>query len=255
MSKARLGWYLASLCFGLALIFLWKLIADARLISPVFVPSPEATFRSLVDGLLEGDVAELFRATLMRMIYGWLLASIVGVGLGALVGSSPTAQAYLGPTLEALRPLPASAIIPVAIAFFGLSDRMVLAVVAFGALWPMLLSTMHGFQRVEPRLYEVARIYHMSRIGFAWKIALPSALPDILAGARLSLTASLAMAVAGEMLVGVDGIGQWMLNAGRTYRSADIFAGLALLAAIGVGTSILLGAAERKLLRWRQLQR
>ncbi|MGY6251015.1 ABC transporter permease [Bosea thiooxidans] len=255
MKWERLGWYLASFLVGVALIVVWKAIVDAQLISPVFVPSPVATFRSLVDGLLHGDLVELFMATLMRMVYGWFLASIVGIGLGALVGSSRTAQAYLEPTLEALRPLPASAVIPIAIAFFGLSDRMVLAVVAFGALWPMLLSTTHGFRQVEPRLFEVARIFRMSRLEFAWKIALPNAMPDILAGARLSLTASLAMAVAGEMLVGVDGVGQWMLAAGRSYRSADIFAGLMLLAVIGVATSALLSVADRQLLRWRQLQR
>lgn len=255
MSKSRFGWYLASVALGICLVLVWKAAVDARLISDVFVPTPQAAFESLVTGLRDGDLGRLFMATLMRMVYGWLLASIVGVSIGALIGSSRTAQAYLSPTLEALRPLPASAVIPVAIAFFGLSDTMVLAVVAFGALWPMLLSTTHGFRMVEPRLFEVARVYRMSRLEFAWKIALPSALPDILAGARLSLTASLAMAVAGEMLVGVDGVGQFMLSAGRSYRSADIFAGLMLLAVIGVATASLLDVADKSLLRWRKLQR
>ena len=92
------------------------------------------------------------------MIYGWLLASLLGVALGAVIGMSKAAQAYLTPMLELIRPLPASAMIPVAISFFGLSDGMVLVVIGFGALWPMLLSTIHGFTAVEPRLYEVSRM-------------------------------------------------------------------------------------------------
>jgi len=255
MSKSRLGWYLASLVTCAALVWLWKGVVDARVISPVFLPSPESAAHSLVNGLLDGDVAAKFLATLMRMIYGWLLASAVGIALGALIGSSRTAQAYLGATLETLRPLPAPAVIPVAIAIFGLTDAMVLSVVAFGALWPLLLSTLHGFRKAEPRLFEVARVMRMSRLEVAWKIALPSAMPDILAGARLSLTASLAMAVAGEMLAGVDGVGQWMLAAGRMFRSPEVFAGIILLAVIGILTSALLGLADRRLLRWKHLQR
>jgi ABC-type nitrate/sulfonate/bicarbonate transport system permease component len=237
------------------LVLAWNGIANARLIPPVFLPTPGLTAQSLVTGILYGDTPTQFAATLMRMIYGWLLASIVGIALGALVGSSRSAQAYLGATLEALRPLPAPAVMPVAIAFFGLSDEMVLSVVAFGAFWPLLLSTLHGFRKVEPRLFEVARVLHISRFEIARKIALPSAMPDILAGARLSLTASLAMAVAGEMLAGVDGIGQAMLAAGRMFRAPDVFAGMLLLAVIGIVTSSLLGLLERKLLRWKHLQR
>ena len=77
---------------------------------------------------------------------------------------------------------------PVAIALMGLTDAMVLAVIAFGALWPMLLATVHGFAAVEPRLYQVSRALGLSRGAVIWKIALPSAMPDILSGMRVGLT-------------------------------------------------------------------
>jgi sulfonate transport system permease protein len=254
MTVQRFAWYLASGVIFLVLVGVWNLITTAHLVPPVFLPSPGDTFASLWAGVFDEATRQIFFATLERMFYGWVLASIAGIALGSLVGSSKLSQAYLSPTLEALRPLPASAIIPVAIAFFGLSDTMVLSVVAFCALWPMLLSTIHGFRTVEPRLFEVARVFKMSRTEFALKIALPSAMPDMISGARISLTASLGMAVAGEMLVGVDGIGQMMLAAGRSYRSADMFAGLVMLSIIGMGSALLLGLVERKMLRWRYVQ-
>ena len=97
------------------------------------------------------------------MFGGWLAASIAGVALGALIGSSKAAREYIGPTLEFLRPLPASAVIPVAIAMFGLTPQMALGVIAFGSIWPVLLATMHGFAAVEPRLIEVERALGLTR--------------------------------------------------------------------------------------------
>ena len=86
-----------------------------------------------------------------------VLAGLLGVVLGAAIGSSGTARDYLGPTLEFFRPLPASAIIPVAILFLGLTQQMSLAVIAFGAIWPVLLGSVYGFSTIKSRLREVAR--------------------------------------------------------------------------------------------------
>lgn len=249
---ARILWFAASVAFALALIGLWQLIADLQLVSPVFLPGPDRAFAALVDGFRDGNLASQTLGTIRRMIYGWLLASLLGVMLGALIGSSRTARIYLGPTLEFVRPLPASAVAPVAISFLGLSNTMVLVVISFGSLWPMLLSTIHGFAAVEPRLIEVTRALRMSRAAVVWKVELPNALPDILAGMRFGLTVSLILAVVGEMLASQDGLGQMVLLAARAFHSADIFAGVMLLGAIGFFSNLMLGTVERRLLRWRR---
>jgi ABC-type nitrate/sulfonate/bicarbonate transport system permease component len=247
----RIAWLAASLLVGATLIGLWQYIADARLVSPVFLPGPDRAWDALVRGFATGDLEWKLLGTVERMIYGWLLASFVGIALGALIGISPAARAYLGPMLEFLRPLPASAIIPVAIALLGLSDSMVLAVIAFGALWPMLLSTIHGFAAVEPRLYEVARLLGLSHWEVIRKIALPNAMPDILAGMRLGLTVALILAVVGEMLASRDGLGLWILLSARSFRAPDLFAGVILLGSIGYVSALILGAVESRVLRWR----
>jgi ABC-type nitrate/sulfonate/bicarbonate transport system permease component len=185
------------------------------------------------------------------MALGWLLASLLGIMLGALIGSSARARAYLGPMLELMRPLPASAIMPLAISLLGLSERMVLAVIAFGALWPMLLATVHGFAAVEPRLYEVSRALGLSKLEQIYKISLPSSMPDILSGMRLGLTVALILAVVGEMLAGQEGLGNHILLAARSFRAADLYAGVILLGVTGYFTALLLGAVEARALRWR----
>jgi ABC-type nitrate/sulfonate/bicarbonate transport system permease component len=227
------------------------IIANLRLISPVFLPGPDRAWASLVRGFSDGDLAGKLMGTLQHMACGWFAASIVGIALGAMIGSSRTMRTYLAPSLEFLRPLPVSAIIPVAIAMLGLTQGMALFVIAFGAIWPMLLATIHGFAAVEPRLYEVAQSLHMSRLAVIAKIALPSASPDILSGMRLSLTVALILSVVCEILAGLDGLGHWVLLSARSFRSADLFAGVILLGIIGYLTALAMSVVEKRLLRWR----
>jgi ABC-type nitrate/sulfonate/bicarbonate transport system permease component len=245
------AWRLAGLAVVVALIAIWGEIAALKLISPVFLPTPARVGTALQHGFLHADLGEKLIGTVSHMLGGWIAASIAGIALGALIGSSKAAREYIAPTLEFLRPLPASAVIPVAIAIFGLTPQMALGVIAFGSIWPVLLAAVHGFAAIEPRLVEVERILGLTRWQGILKISLPSATPDILAGLRLGLTVSLILAVVCEMIAGLDGLGQWVLLAARAYKSADIFAGVVLLGAIGVVANAALSLIEGRLLRWR----
>lgn len=251
MSATAIIWRIASLAVAAGFVGLWQLVANFKLISPVFLPGPDRAWAALMRGLATGDLTSKLVGTLEHMAYGWLAASIGGIALGALIGSSRLMRAYIAPSLEFLRPLPVSAIIPVAIAMLGLTQGMALFVIAFGAIWPIMLATIHGFAAVEPRLYEVARSLQMSRPAVVFKIALPSALPDILAGMRLSLTVALILSVVCEVLAGLDGLGHWVLLSARAFRSADLFAGVILLGATGYVTSVAMSLAERRLLAWQ----
>lgn len=250
-TRSAIGWRIVSFGVAAGFVALWQWVANAKLVSPVFLPGPDRAWASLVRGFTDGDLMAKVAGTLQHMLVGWLVASLVGIALGALIGSSPRIRPYITPTLEFLRPLPVSAVIPVAIAFFGLSQTMTLFVIAFGAVWPMLLSTVHGFAAVEPRLYEVARSLHLSRMAVIFKIGLPSASPDILAGMRISVTVALILSVVCEMLAGLDGLGHWILLSARAFRSADLFAGVILLGVIGYVTALAVAQVERRLLVWR----
>jgi ABC-type nitrate/sulfonate/bicarbonate transport system permease component len=249
--KATWKDYLGSIAVTLALIGLWAIVSGNRWISPVYLPTPEATLNSLTQGWMKGDLFTLTTGTIERMFYGWVLASLIGIAIGAMIGVSAAMRVWLQPMLELIRPLPASAVMPVAIALFGLSPTMVLFVIAFGALWPVLLSTVHGFASVEPRLEEVAAVLGLSRFEFILKIGLPNALIDAFGGMRLSLTISLILAVVGEMLAAQEGLGTAILQAARSFRAADLFAGVALLGAIGFASNMLLAVFERRMLDWK----
>ncbi len=251
MSTLRWRDAAASLALLLALLSLWWVASHGGWASRAFLPTPEAMLASLREGWVDGELAAQTAATVQRMLLGWALAGALGVLLGVGIGMSATLRAWVVPTLEFIRPLPASAVMPLAISIWGLSGSMVLAVVAFGAMWPVLLATVHGIAAVHEGHRELARALQLSRTAFVIKVGLPNALPDILAGLRLSLTVALIVSVVGEMIASQTGLGQAILLAARSFRASELYAGIVLLGAVGFLSNALLAGAERRLLNWQ----
>jgi sulfonate transport system permease protein len=252
MALLRLGLGLA--VFALLLVA-WEIGCRVSGVSPVLLPSPSRIWAALLKGIESGVLVAQTQATVGRMLGGWLLASLAGIVVGLIIGTAPRVRPFIQPTLEFIRPMPSSAIVPVAIAILGLSQRMVIFVICFGAIWPVMLNTVQGVSRIEPRLREVSRVMGMSRIAFIWKIGLPHALPYILAGMRLSIATSLILTIVGEMVASQPGVGQGMVMAARSFRSADLYAGLLVLGLLGLASAITLAAVERRLLAYRNVAR
>jgi sulfonate transport system permease protein len=251
MTRLPFATCLSAIAFAAALLLLWQGLAEWRVISPVFFPAPTRAIEVLIARFSDGSIWPSIEATALRMLLGWAAATVLGIVIGAAIGSSSIARDYLEPTLEFLRPLPASAIIPVAILFLGLSNEMSVFVIAFGAIWPVLLSSVYGFGSLKFRLREVSAALELGRVAFVRKIALPAAIPDILSGVRVSLAICLILAVVTEMQASLPGLGRDIFMAQRNFRSADLYAGLIVLGAIGFIVNQALLMFERRMLRWR----
>jgi ABC-type nitrate/sulfonate/bicarbonate transport system permease component len=234
------------------LVLIWYGVTRFGLVSRVLVPSPVAVYAKIVSGFIGGRLLQQTSSTVVSMLVGWVLCSVVGIVLGAIIGNWPLARRAMAPVLELFRPMPPAAVIPVAIAIFGLTREMSLAVIVFGAVWPALLATVHGFASIQPRLREVGQALEMSPLQFIRTIALPNAAPDIIAGLRLSLVISLVLAVITDMITGQIGLGSLVVLASRTFDMAGLFAGLVLLSLIGFASNAALQAIERRVLAYRQ---
>lgn len=243
-----------ALILPIFLLATWQYSATMGFLSPAYFPAPSLTFEALSDSIVTGSLWRPFAATALRMFEGWFLASLLGILLGAIIGSSRTARDYLQLTLEFVRPFPASAIIPPATLILGLSNVMAIWVIAFGSVWPVLLGTLHGFASIDPRLKEVSLALEMRPVAYLRKIALPSALPDIFTGVRISLAIALILAVVVEMQAAQPGLGQNILLAQRMFRSPELYAGVVILGLFGFVASWILDRVERSLLAWK-LQR
>lgn len=233
-------------------VVLWQMCDYFGWLPRMFLPAPSEIWLSLTSMFQSGEMYEAMRQTWQRLILGWLTASIAGIGLGLLIGSSALAMRLLGPILEFFRPLPASAVIPLFVLALGLSDTMIILVIAFGSLWPVLLSTTAGVQAVDGRLREVAAGLELPSVHFFWHIVLPTALPYILDGLRLGVTLALVLCVVAEMITMGGGLGGLILLASRNFRSADLFAGVALIGASGLLLNSLIELTQRKLVRWQR---
>ncbi len=242
-------WY--GLMFIAALVALAELVCARGLIWSAIFPAPHATLAALVSGLAAGDLWAPIAATLAHMLAGWISACALGVVLGALVGMTAFGRDYIAPTLEFLRPLPAAAIAPIGLLLIGRNDAMIVAVIVFGAVWPVLLASVHGFASIEPRLKEVSRTLQLTPVRALWAIWIPSALPEIIAGARISIALALIMAVVAEILASTGGLGDWLNLAERSYRTPELYAGVLLVGLLGVLTNLALERVEAYLLRWK----
>ncbi len=252
MKSLRAGLkFLGSIAVALAVLLLWRWVVEAELVSPIILPGPARVLTALTAQAESGQLLRAVIGTVTRMLQGFIVAAVLGVGLGLLIGLSTTARTYVEPTLEALRPLPATATIPVFIMLLGLTHTMIIAVIAFGSLWPIMLNTIQGLKTIEPRLIQLSRTLEMSYADFIYKIALPNAVPDIFAGLRIALVFSLILSVVTEMMSAEPGLGSTILLAARSFRSADLFAGIVALGMLGYVLNISLERTERYILRWR----
>jgi sulfonate transport system permease protein len=253
MNKRRLALRLAAVLFAVAVVALWQFVAWSGVFSRAYFTSPAETFEALLALQARGELWRPLAGTCLRMVYGWALASVLGIVIGAGLAQSGRLREFVEPTLEFLRPLPASAIIPAAILLLGLTPQMAVAVIAFGSIWPVLLGSYNGFSRVDERIIEVAQLQEMPVAEFLWKIALPCAFPDIFAGLRVNLAIALILAVVVEIQAGLTGLGFNIMIAQRLFRTPELYAGIVVLGLIGFITSRTLLLVERWLLRWRSL--
>ncbi len=242
---------LAAVVFTLLVIALWQAAVDSGLVNRIFVAAPLHAFEVIVERAEDGSLWTTAGATAQRMLSGWTVAVVVAMLLGAAIGNSQVAHQFLSPTLEFFRPLPASAVIPVAVLFFGLTAKMLTFVVAFGSIWPVLLAAIHGYVNVPRELREVASTLEMSRLRYILVIATPSASVNIMAGLRISLALALILTVVTEMQASLPGLGYEIFLAQRTFRTADLYAGLMTLGIFGFLINQALLLAERRLMRWK----
>jgi ABC-type nitrate/sulfonate/bicarbonate transport system permease component len=230
----------------------WEIAARAQVVRPPdFLPPVSAILATMWQLTLSFELPVHLAATLSRSVGGLLLASLVGIPVGILIGYSRRASDLLSTTIEVLRPVPPAAIIPVAILFLGIDNAMKLGVITFGCLWPIVINTIAGVRNLEPVLIDTGRTLRLSTRQFLWHIVVRGASPYIMTGVRISLAISMILAIVTEMLVGNSGMGHFLIVSERSFLFREMYAGLI---AIGISgyllNSLFVLLTERHLMRW-----
>lgn len=239
--SARLHWTGVVALLGAAT--LWELAVAGGLVTLQFLPPPSEVARATVELVASGALPAAVRHTVVVTLVGWLVAVGVGTLAGLLLGLSPTARRWSGTSIDAARAVPPVLLVPVALLLFGFDVRMELLVVVYAGVWPPLVATAGGVGGVPAELLDVARTLRLSRAATVRRVVLPAAVPDVLVGARLSLTTCLVLAVVAEMLGNPAGLGNGIIRASQGLQPAAMLAHVVATGLLGIA----LDAAARSL--------
>lgn len=214
------------------------------------VAAPSAALRAFIEEISSGALTNEIGTTLESYAQGITLAIVGGVALGIVIGSSPTLLDASSVVIEFLRPIPAVALIPVATLAFGLGAPMHRFVIAYAAVWPILINTLYGVRGTDRILHDVARTSGASRLGRLFRVTLPAALPSIATGIRVSASIALLVGVTTEFVTRTGGVGSYMHQQQDAFRIPEMYAAVALVAAFGYLINVALRAAERRVVFW-----
>ena len=245
-TRLRLGGFAV---LGLLLV-LWEVASRAALVNQVYVPPVSRIGGELWRLLLNGELARHLGASAVRFGLGYGLAAAVGLGIGLVMGYFRAGYLLLEPLIELLRPLPPPAIIPIAILFLGIENPMKIFVIAFACFFPIVVNTIQGIAGVDRVLLDTARTFGLTTREIIWKIVLPSASPNIVAGMRIALAIALILTVISELVASNDGIGFMILDMERAFRIPEMYAGIFTLMVVGYLLNRLFVVFESRTLAW-----
>jgi ABC-type nitrate/sulfonate/bicarbonate transport system permease component len=238
-----------------AALVAWQLVSVAGLISQNDLPSMTATFGKLWELVQTGHFWGAFLRTVRGWALGLLLATLFAVPFGIFLGTSDFANRAFRVPIEFLRPIPSAALIPVLFLTLGTTLKSEVFLAAFGAFWPLLIQTIYGVRDVDPLTLDTGRSFGLGRLERLWRITLPSAVPYIATGMRISSQVALILAFTAELFMGVPGLGQEVNYASSFGLHEELYAYAVATGFLGVAIHLTMTAFERRALRWHPSQR
>ncbi|HZT06296.1 MAG TPA: ABC transporter permease [Chloroflexota bacterium] len=234
-----------------AFLVVWHTVTAARLVPALFLPGPFDTLNAFVGLVKGGSLWNDLWVSGQEMIYGYVLAIVIGMPLGLLMGWYRRLSFALDPFVAFFYSMPRVALIPLLIIWFGIGIYSKVAVVFLGAIFPIVINTMAGVRNLDANWVKAARSFGASDSQIFRTVALPGSVPFILTGLRLGIGHALVGVVVGELVAAQAGIGLMMATAGSTFQTPKVFAGLILLSSAGLGMTYLLQSIERRYQAWR----
>jgi nitrate/nitrite transport system permease protein len=196
---------------------------------------------------MDQGILRMASYSLWRVAKGYFLAILIGTPLGFLLGTSRPLRQMFDPVIQVLRPISPLAWLPLGLVLFRQSEPAALFAIALCSMWPTVINTMHGVQAVPQDFLNVAKVLRLSRWKTLTKVLIPSTLPYIFTGYRLSLGLAWLVIVAAEMLTGTPGIGGFLWQEYNSLIYAHILLSILTIGIVGFALDRLMGLAEAKL--------
>ncbi|WP_112310766.1 ABC transporter permease [Pseudogemmobacter bohemicus] len=246
---------LALISLALFLAF-WFVIPASGLVSEQFLPGPVAVVERVVQLISQpfagATLPEHLLSSLGRFLGGFLLAALIGVPLGLMMGWFPTMDAIAAPLLDGLRFIAPIAWVPFAALWFGTGIGGPIMIIFAGAFPPCVINAWQGARCVDIRLIEAAKMLGTSNFGMITRVIMPASIPSIIAGLRISAGLGWQSLVGAELIVASTGVGFMMVQAQANIAASTVVAGMVSIGLVGLIIDILLRRLERAVTQGKQ---
>jgi ABC-type nitrate/sulfonate/bicarbonate transport system permease component len=246
-------WRTARYLYPIALfVLVWAAVAQAALIRPLFLPSPQAVVVQFVELWEEGEIVKPLLLSVYRAFAGLALAAALGVTTGLLLQRSRLLHWAVEPLVAVGFPAPKIAFMPIFVLWFGIDDLSKILLVAFTCVFPIIVATYHGATTVPRNFIWSAQAMGTSEIMLLRNIILPASLGHIFSGVRVAVPVALITAYTAEMIAGGGGLGAALMYAQRMFLTPTVFVYIVLMLLSGILFDQVLLALRRKTLPWME---
>ncbi|MGY0233021.1 ABC transporter permease [Longispora urticae] len=246
-----IGWIFRRFGVLALLVAVWEFVPRLELVDPTFLPPLSEVLTAWWDLARSGELWNHIEISLVRSLSGFVLAILVAIPLGLLIGWYKLVAEALSPALELFRNTSALALLPVFILILGLGETSKISLVLYACSWPILLNTISGVRGVDPLLIKSAVSLGLKPARLFQKVILPAAVPTVFTGIRLAGAYSILVLVAAEMVGAKAGLG-YLINASQfNFAVPDMYAGILTISALGLAFNQVLVTLERRFSTWR----
>jgi NitT/TauT family transport system permease protein len=234
-----------------AFLAVWQVICMAHVVRPVLLPTPYATFAFMFDALLHGTMLEDAFVTLTRVLYAFAIGAVLGIPLGVIFGSNERLYRSVEFLIDFFRSTPASALIPLFILFFGISDFNKVAIAGFGVFSVVVFNSAYGVMNARKSRILAAKVMGASRLQIFRDVMFFESLPQTMVGLRTGISTALVVVVVAEMFIGSDqGLGHRIIEGEQVLQITDMYASIIVAGLIGYALNMLFMIADKRLIHW-----
>jgi NitT/TauT family transport system permease protein len=233
---------------GLGSIALWQAVVYGFSIRQFILPSPVAVFAALIQ--YREPIFASATYTLINTLLGFGIGIVVGLFLGVLIGSSRLCYSGLYPLLVGINSIPKAAVVPILVIWMGIGQPPAVTTAFMLSFFPIAVNVATGLATTEPELEDILRSLGATRLDILRKVGIPRSLPYFFASLKVSITLAFVGSVISETLASNDGIGYLMVQAASQFRTPLMFAGVAVIAAMGIATYVLFVLIEQRFTGW-----
>jgi ABC-type nitrate/sulfonate/bicarbonate transport system permease component len=235
----------------MVLFILWDLSVRFGFIKPILLPPPADALGALLSGLAGGPLLKDFLVTVWRTVQAFMIAAAVGMPLGVLLGSNEKAYRSVEFLIDFFRSTPSSALIPLFLMIFGVSDVNKVAIAAFGAFLIVVFNSAYGVINARKQRVMAAKVMGASKWQVFKDVLIWESLQPSIVGLRSAVSMALVIVIVAEMFIGADsGLGNRIINSQQVMNVKDMYASILAAGALGYALNILFLLAERRIVHW-----